>query len=172
MNQMDELWARKEIAESLMRYARGVDRRDWEAVRACYHADATDWHGEYRGSVDGFITWVSGRHAPIEFSMHFLGNCLIDFFDDRTAAVETYFVAMQRRDRPNTNGDALDTEVFGRYCDRFEKRDGQWRVADRQVVYDNTRTQPSSSHLRKVMGALGQRNFSDPVFHLKTRTAP
>ncbi len=170
MDKINELLARKEIEDSLLRYARGVDRRDWPAVRACYHDDATDWHGEYRGDADGFIDWVKARHAAIPFSMHFLGNCLIDFSDELTAVVETYFIAIQRREpqiiESGSNITGTDIEVFGRYCDRFEKRDGVWKVAERQVVYDSTRTQPSTNHLRMVTGALGQRNSSDPIFRL------
>lgn len=166
MDKIDELLARREIEDSLLRYARGVDRRDWAAVRACYHDDATDWHGEFHGTADGFIEWVSGRHQTIPFSMHFLGNCLIEFGNDRTAAVETYFVAIQRRET-GQGGAGTDVEVFGRYCDRFEKRNGVWRVASRKVVYDSSRTQPSTSHLRKMIGAAGRRDRSDPVFLLK-----
>ncbi len=62
--------------------------------------------------------------------------------------------------------EGADVEVFGRYCDRFEKRDGAWRVARRKVVYDGTRTQPSTHHLRKLVGAMGRRDRSDPVYAL------
>lgn len=172
MDKLSELTAHKEIEEQLLRYARGVDRRDWDAVRATYHPDATDWHGEYRGDVDGFIDWVAKRHGTVPFSMHFLGNCLIEMIDDVTAAVETYFVAIQRREAPpeglpHAAPVGTDIEVFGRYCDRFEKRNNCWKVAERQVVYDSTRTAASSNHLRKSVGALGKRDFTDPVYKLK-----
>lgn len=168
MDKLSEVLARNEIQDSLSRYARGVDRRDWPAVRACYHDDATDAHGEFSGSADDFIDWVSKRHSGLPFSMHFLGNCLIDFLNDDTAAVETYFIAIQRRETRDENGKttSADAEVFGRYCDRFEKRDGVWRVATRKVVYDSTRTLPSTNHLRKPAGIAGRRDSSDTVFTL------
>jgi hypothetical protein len=170
VDKLGELVARREIEDCLLRYARGVDRRDWDCVRTTYHADAQDWHGEFKGSVDGFIAWVDARHAAVPFSMHFLGNCLVEFIDDVTAAVETYFVAIQRREVAPGGGEqpkpGTDIEVFGRYCDRFEQRGGVWRVADRQVVYDSTRSQPSTNHLRKIVGAAGRRDGSDPVFGL------
>lgn len=173
MDKLGELAARSEIEDCLRRYARGVDRRDWDAVRVTYHPDARDWHGEFRGTVDEFITWVADRHATVPFSMHLLSNCLIEFLDDRTAAVETYFVAIHRREAlPGGTEPAMtptDIEVFGRYCDRFENRNGEWRVADRQVVYDGTRSQPSTNHLRKPVGAAGRRDGLDPVFHLTRR---
>jgi 3-phenylpropionate/cinnamic acid dioxygenase small subunit len=167
MDRFERLIAKDEIRDNLARYSRGVDRRDWPAVRACYHDDATDWHGEFHGGADGFIEWVSTRHANVPFSMHFTGNCLIEFVDDRTAMAETYFVAMSRREAvaPDGTVSGTDIEVFGRYVDRFEKRaDDVWRVADRKVVYDTTRTLPSTNHLRKVQGILGQRSREDAVY--------
>ncbi|EAU48726.1 nuclear transport factor 2 family protein [Salipiger bermudensis] len=163
MDKLDELTAKQEIQENLLRYARGVDRRDWPLVRACYHDDAIDWHGEFHGDADAFIAWVSERHATVPFSMHFMGNCLIEVVSPTVATAETYFVAMSRREP--ADGAPTDIEVFGRYVDRFEKRDdGVWRVADRKVVYDSTRTLDSTNHLRRIQGVLGQRNSEDAVY--------
>lgn len=163
MDRLEQLIAKDEIRDNFCRYARGVDRRDWAGLRACYHDDAIDEHGEFHGSADGFIEWVAARHAPIPFSMHFLGQSLIEFTDERTAAVETYFIAFQRRETGDGPGTLM--EVFGRYVDRFEKRaDDVWRVAARRVVYDSTRTQPTTHHLRTLKGSFGQRDQSDPVY--------
>ena len=163
MDRLEQLIARAEIADCLQRYARGVDRRDWPLVRAGFHDDAIDQHGEFTGNADEFIDWVSRRHADVPFAMHFLGASLVEFRSDRVAAVETYFIAFQRRDGDGANG--VEHQVFGRYVDRFEKRaDDIWRVARRQVVYDSTGSHPSTSHLRKMVGVLGRRDRSDPVY--------
>lgn len=164
MNAIEELLAKTEIAENLFRYARGVDRRDWPAVRAGYHDDATDQHGEFTGSADEFITWVSARHADIPFSMHFIGNSLVEFHSDRVAAVETYFIAFQRRETAGA-GSGTEHQVYGRYIDRFEKRaDDVWRVARRVVAYDSTSQIASTSHLRKPAGTPGRRDQDDAVY--------
>jgi 3-phenylpropionate/cinnamic acid dioxygenase small subunit len=167
VDRIEKLIAKSEIQDCLCRYARGVDRRDWPSVRACFHDDAVDHHGEFHGSADEFIAWVSDRHSAIPFAMHFLGNCLVEFLDEETAAVETYFVAIQRRERSvnrESEFEGTDYEVFGRYVDRFERRDGTWRISSRRVVYDSTRTQPSTNHLRALVGVIGRRDGSDPVF--------
>jgi hypothetical protein len=175
MDKLSELVARQEIQDVLGRYARSVDRRDWESLRECFHDDAQDQHGEFTGNTDAFIDWVSKRHASVPFSMHFLGNCLIEFLSPEAAWVETYFIAMQRRDEspanPGESTGAVDMEVFARYCDRFELRAGVWRIASRRVVYDSTRTLPSSHHLRELVGVLGQRGRGDPVFLVKEHAA-
>lgn len=137
---------RLDIQEALALYARGVDRGDWDMVRRSYHPDATDQHGEYRGGVDGLITWLEARFAGVDNSMHFLGNCLIEFASSELAFVETYFVS--RRLRSPTaqeraglaEGDMLCREGWGRYVDHFEKRDGVWRVARRVVVLEASST--------------------------------
>ncbi len=159
----------------MTRYARGVDRRDWPAVRACYHEDATDEHGDYSGDIDGFIKWVSERHAQIPFSAHFLGNFLIEFVDDQTAIAETYFVVM-RHGRPNpkkqntvSDGreigfDGTDIDLIGRYLDVFTRRDGHWRIAKRKVVADASRVQPSRTIELKGPGAIGVRDKTDQVY--------
>jgi SnoaL-like domain len=90
-----QLLDRIAIHDLIARYASAVDRRDWARVRDTFHPDAHDDHGEYKGDVDGFIAWVSKRHAEIPQSMHFLGNCLIEFASADVALVETYFVAKQ-----------------------------------------------------------------------------
>jgi SnoaL-like domain len=175
VDKLSELIARQEIQDVLGRYARAVDRRDWQSLRKCFHDGARDQHGEFDGDTDAFIDWVSKRHASVPFSMHFLGNCLIEFLSPEAAWVETYFIAMQRRDEApptieNYSG-PVDMDVFGRYCDRFERRDGVWRIAFRQVAYDSTRTQPSSHHLRELVGVIGRRDQGDPVFLAKDRAA-
>lgn len=161
MDQMATLLSKAEIEDCLKRYARGVDRKDWDMVRACFHDDALDHHGEFHGTGDEFIDWVRERHAEVPFSMHYLLNCLVEFRSDNTANVETYFWAIQRRE---SKSGGMDHEVFGRYIDVFERRNGVWRIGGRRVAYDSTRTQSSTNHLRKLVGVIGRRDSNDPVF--------
>ena len=46
-----------------MRYSRGIDRLDAEAVRSCYHPDGTDEHTGFAGPRDEFVDWVMARGA-------------------------------------------------------------------------------------------------------------
>lgn len=165
MDPLSKLIARSEIEDCLKRYARGVDRKDWAMVRECFHPDAIDHHGEFQGTREQFIKWVDARHADVPFSMHYLLNCLIEFLSGKHATVETYFWALQRREADAKHG--TDHEVFGRYVDQFELRDGTWRIADRKVAYDSTRQWPSTNHLRALNGVIGRRDGLDPVFGVR-----
>lgn len=130
------LVAESEIRAALARYARGADRNDVELIRSAYHPDATDSHGYFSGTIDGFVEWFRERHGAVTQSMHFLGNCLIEFEGDEAALVETYCQAFQRLRDPVAAGTLQDLHVLCRYLDRFERRDGRWAIAARTVVYE------------------------------------
>lgn len=131
---VQQLLDREAIRECMFRYCRGIDRLDEEALRSTYWPDATDRHGPYAGSATGFIDWAVGKLKSSERSVHFIGNLSITFVDTASAAVETYFQAFQRD--PDAQGIQRQVFLAGRYVDRFEKRNGEWRIAQRTVVYD------------------------------------
>ncbi len=66
-------------------------------------------------------------------TQHTIGDSVIEFADDDTAYVETYVCARQRRH--DETGQFLET-FGGRYVDRFERRGGEWKIADRVVVHE------------------------------------
>ena len=163
---------RAEIQDCLCRYARGVDRGDWDLVRSTYHDDAEDQHGEYSGGIDGLIDWLDQRFAGVDNSMHFLGNSLIEFAAPDFAFVETYFssrrlrapLAAERKElQPN---DQICREAWGRYADHFERRNGEWRVIKRLVVLESSYTSIAfgGERSRTTAGTWGCRNREDPTY--------
>ncbi len=60
---LQALLDKQEIEEVVLRYCRGIDRRDFDLVRACYHPDARDHHGSFDGTVEEFVAWVDGLTA-------------------------------------------------------------------------------------------------------------
>jgi len=162
---LQRLLDKDQIRDAIARYARGVDRGDWDLVRSGYHPDAWDEHGEYKGGIDGFIAWLDQRFAGVDNSMHFLGQSLVEFAGPDLALVETYFVS--RRMRPAAAaqagpGDGIVREGWGRYVDRFERRDGQWRVAHRTVVLEA---------LSSAVGLGGQRTAGPQCWGSRSRGA-
>ena len=178
MDPIAQLVHKASIQDVMLRYARGVDRLDWELVRAAFFADATDHHGDFQGTRDEFIAWISKSHAAVAHSTHFLGNCLIEFASDVVAAVETYFAATLRLGADATSHRAMLVEpsaadktqdlvvqVLGRYVDQFQQRDGAWKIAKRRVAFDAIHTQPANGDVTVNTGwALGTRDQGDPVF--------
>jgi hypothetical protein len=47
---------RQEIADVVARYCRGIDRRDFDLVRACYHPDGADRHTGFSGGIDARVS--------------------------------------------------------------------------------------------------------------------
>ncbi|WP_240953659.1 nuclear transport factor 2 family protein [Sphingomonas sp. G-3-2-10] len=164
---IEALHDREMIRDCLFRYCRGIDRADEAALRSAYWPDGTDNHGPYQGSASGFIDWAMQTLPSIERGIHQIHNILIDL-RGAEARVESYFTALQRQ--PGTNGGIADVHMAGRYLDRFEKRDGEWRVADRTVVFDwvsEAVPQPGTEAERFGRRTpIGGRWPADPVYKL------
>jgi hypothetical protein len=123
------------IREVVLRYCRGIDRLDLELVRSCYHPDATDEHGTFTGTPDEFVAWVGDVIARFTGTMHVVANQLVEV-DGAAARSETYGIAYHWGD-PRDDHRRNFTTGF-RYVDRFERRDGDWRIASRVAVREWT----------------------------------
>lgn len=154
-----ELLDRQRITEVLHRYCRAVDRLDHELLLSTYHPDAVDDHGSFVGTAADFAVRTVRRMAEAyEATQHRLGNVTIDLRGD-TAWVESYVVATHV-----LAGNAIE-HAGARYVDRFERRDGEWRIATRVVVVDwyttGSRGEPSH-HLSAFRP--GRRDREDPSY--------
>ena len=171
-----QLYQKERIRDVVRSYARGVDRRDWQLVAAAYHADGYDDHGGYKGGIPGLLEWLERRHASIDQSMHFLGNSMVDLLSETTAIAETYCVVYQRYgeqaqetiktwlgDQTLEPGKALMAELACRYVDRFELRDGNWRIARRTVVMEEVKVASRPVLLREGYG-LARRDRTDSLW--------
>lgn len=162
-----ELLDREAIRDCLHRYCRGIDRGDEAALRSSYWPDATDRHGAYQGPVEGFFNQAARLFATDAVNVHQVSNILITFLAPGRAAVETYFNALQR-------GAGRQFHLAGRYCDLFEKRGAEWRVAERTVVYDwvDEQTPPAQANAERfgVRQPIGTRAPGDPVYALLARS--
>jgi SnoaL-like domain len=162
---IDELWVRAQIHDVLLRYCRGVDRKDFALMRSAYHDDAYDDHGPYRGDVPGLIDWVQQRAVRVEQSQHIIANCLIEFNGD-VAAVETYCVVHQRitgegNERP------LQVTITLRYADLFENRDGAWRIARRVCITETEQSCPAGASVHSGLGTVQRRDSGDAMWAIR-----
>lgn len=161
---VEDLLDKEAVHTVILRLARGVDRLDWDGVRACFWDDATDDHGVFRGDPDAFVAW--GRESLPSWSaatMHLILNCLIEV-DGDVALAETYVLAIHRA-LADEAGTVKDVFAGARYADRFERRDGEWRIADRLVVHDWGREDAVTSGLAiDPSYTVGRRDKSDPAY--------
>lgn len=118
--------------ELVARTARAIDRCDEKLLREQFHEDAHDDHGSFRGTIDEFVTWVMPVLHSMERTQHFIGQILIEPVGD-TASGESYFIASHALMH---NGEQQQMTAAGRYLDKFERRDGVWKISSRHAVYD------------------------------------
>lgn len=136
-DQLRELLEHQAIRQCLSRLARGEDRRDAELIRSCWWPNANFDYGVYRGSFDEYLAWVVPGSDAISNTLHFLGQSHFQSDGERWR-VETYALSYHRVAMGDGSGedDERDTCIGGRYLDLFERRDGQWRIAERTMLYD------------------------------------
>jgi SnoaL-like domain len=166
--QLTELRDREAIRDCIFRYCRGIDRADEATLRSSYWPDATDCHGSYNGPVEGFFQWALSVFKTGARNVHQVSNILIEFKGDSKAVVESYFLALQRG--PDRNGVSRQFQMAGRYCDLFEKRNGEWRVAKRVVAFDWVEEQPAPDKTEDArFGSrrpIGGSFPNDPIYEL------
>jgi SnoaL-like domain len=122
---------RQAIVDCLHRYSRGLDRHDQEILRSVYHDDALDHHGDFTGPPDQFVPWADQLLASEwDGHTHFLDVNHVEIDGDAAHSECYVFFAQRRRD-----GDGVDIGG-GRYLDRLERREGEWRVVARELVIE------------------------------------
>jgi len=151
-------------------YCRAVDRGDMAALRELYHPDAVDAHGGFStGAVEGFFEQLVASRPYIRAMQHHIttANFVIE---GNTAEGEVYSLAVH-----TFAGRSRDTDLVigGRYLDKYEKRDGTWKLLERTIVTDWARvSDPSLMDLShpvvkdSLKGALDQTDPSYQFFAL------
>jgi len=126
------LLEREQIRDCIAHLARGEDRRNAELISACYWPDSTTDYGVFLGTFDEYLAWVVPGSPAIPVTQHVLGQSVIELQGD-AARAETQVISYHR---VKAGTEERDTIIGGRYLDRMEKRGGEWRIAQRTMLYD------------------------------------
>ena len=160
---LEEVASRLAIAHVLTRYARGIDRCDLETLKSVWWPEATADYG--RGAVNA-LEWAETALASLSKmrrTQHMLGNMLIELAGAEADA-ETYCRAYHELE---DDAGRREMVVGGRYLDRLERRDGEWRILQRRYVMDwNTNTPSTSQDVGFYAGLSrrGGRKPDDPLY--------
>jgi hypothetical protein len=163
--QIQELCDRAEIDDVLKKYYRGVDRTDYDLVRSCFFEDAHPDYGPFfKGGLDEFIEYLQGPMALGGFTrtFHFAGNTIIEL-DGDVAHTEVYVMAQHTATDDHAWAGAFVT-TWLRYADRFERRDGAWRIAQRHVVVEWVRRDTAGGWEELPPEAQGRRDRGDAIY--------
>jgi SnoaL-like domain len=129
---LETLIDREAIRDVITRVARGEDRRHEGLLRSAYWPDATIDFGVMSGAFDDYLSWCVPGSPDIPVTQHMLGQCLISLRGD-SAKAETYVLSYHR---VKAEGGERDTAMGARYLDFLEKRQGDWRISSRVMIYD------------------------------------
>lgn len=190
-----ELLDQRDIERVLATYARAVDRQDMDLLKSCYHPDAINHNAVSRSNAWEFAeTLLPLMRRLFSATMHHVTHTDVRV-QGHQATSESYFIAwhlvvggyedivtmfgtayadeMQRLGRLEGSHDFVGS---GRYLDRFERRDGIWRIAERNVTMEWNHYGPvthgSAESLYGRMPAWARRDRTDPVYRLAALTSP
>ena len=185
--QVQRLLDQQEIQRILHLYCRAIDRLDLALLKSLYHPDATDEHGVFVGNAHAFAGFIMSKMAEVTtYGFHTITQSIIDVRGDVAAGESTYlayhrigagFENISRFFGPtyahrSEQAGTLEIEhefiAGGRYIDRFERREGVWRIARRKITNEWQQCQPTSRVLDEGEPAHvnlpGARDRSDPVY--------
>ncbi|HTV96202.1 MAG TPA: nuclear transport factor 2 family protein [Steroidobacteraceae bacterium] len=122
---------RTAILDCIARNARGCDRHDRELLASSYHDDGTDEHGYEVNPGARYPDYANKVHAA--GSMHNMHNITTHTceIDGDTAHCESYVIGLFL----NTDGKSARL-IAGRYVDRLERREGEWKIALRRSTVE------------------------------------
>jgi 3-phenylpropionate/cinnamic acid dioxygenase small subunit len=118
---------RADITDMLLRYATGIDRRDWTTFRSAFTEDCVLDYGEI-GSFDGLdavTDFMEQSHAMAGHTLHRLSNIVIILDGDRATA-RTYVDGLIL-----APDNASGVSAVGIYDDDLVRSDHGWRIARR-----------------------------------------
>ena len=120
---LEALLERQDIVDCLTRFSRGMDRFDRDLFLSAFHSDAVIAAGPFVGDPIALYEWSRPMHDAGQVATHHnLLNITVDL-DGDVAHTETYYLFVGR------NRDDSNWIAGGRYIDRLEKRDGNWKIA-------------------------------------------
>lgn len=168
-------------------YCRAIDRLDVDLLRSIYHPDATDEHGVFIGNAHEFASFIMQKLAAVTtYGFHTITQSIIDIRGDVAAGESTYLAYhrigagfeniarffgetyARRAEKAGTIDIEHEFVAGGRYIDRFERREGVWRIARRKITNEWQQCQPITRVLDEGepghVNLPGARDRTDPVY--------
>jgi 3-phenylpropionate/cinnamic acid dioxygenase small subunit len=130
---MSERDDRQDISELLVRYATGIDRRDWPLFRTCFTEDCDFDYGDIGAwqSVDAITEFMVKTHESLGHTMHRITNQAVTLSPDQPdraearALVDVLIMTADGKSGFNT---------AGFYDDELVRTDDGWRIARRRFT--------------------------------------
>lgn len=159
------------IGDCIARHARGCDRHDPVLITSAYWDDGVDEHGFAVNAGPEYAAWANGTHAATtEVHTHNVTTHTCEV-DGDTAHAESYVIVVLL----STDGRHAQF-ISGRYVDRLQRRDGEWRIALRratvEVMFGADASVLQTSFFREQGYLKGTRDGGDPSYQRPLRLDP
>lgn len=125
-------------AELVQAWGFARDQGRWDDLAAIFHPGgeiAVSW---FRGPYTEFVARCRQNHGRGTLAKHLLWPARVTVKGAR-ATTETNVAILVRQ---TIEGVATDLTSNGRFLDRIERRDGQWRMVERATLYEKDRLDP------------------------------
>lgn len=142
-SESDAIASRQQIADLTTACCRGIDRADEVLLKSLFHEDSVVVSGVFNGNGPDYAEHICRiLRSVFDQTFHSIANQSIEVTGD-SAIAETYVIAVSTM----TDLEQGKSEMLtgGRYLDRFERRDGVWKIAERTFVSDWSRVDRSSA---------------------------
>jgi len=127
------------VTEVLVRYASGIDGRDWELFRTCFTEDCdVDYGtiGHWQG-VEEVTTWMAATHDQVGPTLHRISNVMVTSRAGGALARSYVHAIVTMPDG------AAAVHAYGHYVDDFVESAGDWKIARRRFTTVTTELHPA-----------------------------
>jgi len=130
-NVLERILAEAECSRVLNAYGRAVDWQDRDGLAALLWPDAVIDLGFFKGNAEEAIAFLMANAARSERRFHAISNVLLQIRGEIALSDSCCITHAITDDGAGGSGWQL---FLGRYLDRLERRDGEWRIAERVFV--------------------------------------
>ncbi len=104
-------------------------------MKSVFHPDAHFEHVDHwNGPADGFCDMACTLLRTLGPQQHLIGQHIVEVVSPTLAFGQAYGFALHRAVTPAAR--QIDNLLGARLLDRYEKRDGVWKIAHRKTVVD------------------------------------
>lgn len=136
---MNALQDRMDLIALIQAWGIYRDQGRWDSLAETFHPGGTIAVTWFSGSFSEFIEQCRARHKDVgPRTKHLIGLPHLEISGSRAVA-ETN---IQILGRVTVNGIPADNICYARFLDRIEKRNGTWRIVEREAIYEKDRIDP------------------------------
>jgi 3-phenylpropionate/cinnamic acid dioxygenase small subunit len=123
---------RQDVSEVLVRYASGIDRRDFALLRSCFTEDCEADYGDIGAwhTADAITAFMEEIHAGFGHTLHRITNHAVTPLDEDRIAARCYVDALIM----DPDNQQLVAHAMGFYDDELVRTADGWKIARRRYT--------------------------------------